>query len=242
MGNIIERKFSGEKMQVKDRISTEELQKRYTHIWDNINIDKNNSFSQKEAILLARTIVLALRKAMEIETVKDVPAQTPILGLVKSLGFDVYKDSSLPENISGRIEVVGRKRIIRVNPKEPWGHQRFVIAHELGHFLMHSGLSIEDGDDQNKYKDDYTKNPKSSLYFADVTKPARNSLKEKCADAFAAELLMPRDLFIQRYLFYSTNEKFNPSKNRIITIRCLSQAFLTKPSSIERRIQEIMPA
>lgn len=241
MGSIIEG-FSRDKMETREEINTEYLQKKYAEIWDKIRFNK--TYTQKDAVILARDIVMELRKTMGKQELKDVPAQTPILGLVRSLGFTVYKDSSLPSNISGRIEVDGNKKLIRINTREPWGHQRFVIAHELGHYLMHSGL-IQGNNYSYAYKDDYTKNPKKEVLLGENKEsdsPARNSQKERCADVFAAELLMPRDLFVQRYLFYTNNEEFNPGKNRIVTIRCLSQAFRTKTSCIERRIQEIMAA
>lgn len=63
------------------------------------------------------------------------------------------------------------KKIIYVNTKEPSQRQRFTIAHELGHALLHNETLSRDN-----YKNDW----------------GTYQIKEMEANRFAAELLMPR--------------------------------------------------
>lgn len=50
------------------------------------------------------------------------------------------KVSSLPTGISGQIKREGDGYVIRVNRHEARERQRFTIAHELSHFLLHKDM------------------------------------------------------------------------------------------------------
>lgn len=69
------------------------------------------------------------------------------LGKIASgLGVEV-KVSSLPTGISGQITKSGNTYVIKVNRNEARERQRFTIAHELAHFLLHREIidSTPDG-------------------------------------------------------------------------------------------------
>jgi Zn-dependent peptidase ImmA (M78 family) len=70
-------------------------------------------------------------------------------------------------------------RIIFVNRDQPAGHKNYGIAHELGHFLLHPG---------------YVESGKYQLLLRNVFVGSGKSKEETEAEAFAAELLVPRRL------------------------------------------------
>ena len=91
---------------------------------------------------------------------------------------------SIEDEVSGLLVVKGETTHIRFNSGHHENRQRFTIAHELGHFILHSKSSPLFIDKEVK------------IMFRD------NSLtgdiqKEREANAFAAALLMPRDLILQ---------------------------------------------
>lgn len=60
--------------------------------------------------------------------------------LARELGVQSVKISSLPTGISGQIARENGQYVIRVNRNETRERQRFTIAHELSHFLLHRDL------------------------------------------------------------------------------------------------------
>ena len=59
--------------------------------------------------------------------------------IAKKLGISV-KIASMAANISGQIRLEDGQYVIRVNRYESRERQRFTIAHELSHFLLHRNL------------------------------------------------------------------------------------------------------
>jgi len=76
--------------------------------------------------------------------------------------------------------------IICINYKRALGHQNFTLAHELGHYFLHSKVNMDDNE--------------KSLNNLRVR-------REKEANEFASELLYPEELFNLDYKMYF--EKFN---------------------------------
>lgn len=76
--------------------------------------------------------------AADREVVEKHLSEVPVkLGaLAAALGIDV-KLSSLPLNISGQISKTPDGYEIKVNRHESRQRQRFTLAHELAHFLIH---------------------------------------------------------------------------------------------------------
>ena len=80
---------------------------------------------------------------------------TPIAHILDKVGFKIYKEN-LSANISGvigvsdsLIEARGCKRIMLINAYENRGHQRFTMAHELGHYIF-------DYDGKSDFADEYS--------------------------------------------------------------------------------------
>ncbi len=100
------------------------------------------------------------------------------------LGIELYF-YELPSQISGILYNHKNNPMILINKKDNLLRQRFTIAHEIGHFLLH---------DSN-----------SKIYF---DYPIENSKIEREANTFAASLLLP-DFLLKRYLSLSLEKISN---------------------------------
>jgi hypothetical protein len=112
-------------------------------------------------------------------TIREYMSRTPVPvgALAKELGLEV-KLVLLPPNISGEIRpspTAASGFRINVNRHEKKERQRFTIAHEIGHFLLHSHLIGDGLSDSVMYR--------SSL----------SSAEEIEANKIAAEILMPSE-------------------------------------------------
>lgn len=99
--------------------------------------------------------------------------------IARKLNINVVRDE-LPDSISGVFVVKDKKLALCVNSSHSPTRKRFTIAHEIGHYLLHSNETLH-----------FDKNPtENEIFFrSDVS-----SLAEVEANHFAAELLMPKDL------------------------------------------------
>lgn len=97
--------------------------------------------------------------------------------VINKIGIKVFSDD-LGLDISGFIEKRNSQWVIGINKYQIYQRQRFTLAHELGHYVLHQS-QIESGriTDQNLFRDD-TNNP-----------------IEKEANNFAGDLLMPAEEF-----------------------------------------------
>ncbi len=92
-----------------------------------------------------------------------------------SLGF-VIERFPFPDKLKGRVIIDDGLKVIGVNENHPKTLQRFTIAHELGHYLNgHEHFEKTFIKDETRFYDSYFQ-------------------QEKEADAFAAELLMPKSI------------------------------------------------
>lgn len=152
---------------------------------------------------------------------------TPIVKIAKEFDFKTYKET-LKNGKSGDIHIngetkekYGHDKIILVNKKDELFHQRFVVAHELAHYLFEFLGNPE-------YSD-------SNVIFVDTYKKDQHETpQEKRANAFAAEIMMPRDLFIKQYCIARREDS-----NRMFILMYLSRFFETSIDSIEKRIMEV---
>ncbi|MBY2950524.1 ImmA/IrrE family metallo-endopeptidase [Rhizobium leguminosarum] len=81
-------------------------------------------------------INLAERELLE-KHLSEVPVK--LGAIARDLGIDV-KLSSLPLNISGQIAKTQAGYEIKINRHESRQRQRFTLAHELAHFLIHRDI------------------------------------------------------------------------------------------------------
>jgi hypothetical protein len=121
-----------------------------------------------------RSLPVAIRAT--IEEHQDF-APIRLSQLARALGVPV-KAATLGPGISGEIRPDGDVFVIRVNRHDPSKRQRFTVAHELAHFLLHSEHI------NNGISDDV-------LYRSSLS-----DRREAQANRLAADILMPDDLVL----------------------------------------------
>ncbi|MBF0857634.1 ImmA/IrrE family metallo-endopeptidase [Gluconobacter sp. LMG 31484] len=116
----------------------------------------------------------------ERQVIEDFQEIAPVRlsALAKALGVTV-KAATLAPGISGEIRPEGNSYVIRVNRHDPPKRQRFTVAHELAHFLLHRD-QIQEG-----LKDNV-------LYRSGLS-----DTREAQANRLAADILMPEGLIKQ---------------------------------------------
>jgi Zn-dependent peptidase ImmA (M78 family) len=89
----------------------------------------------------------------------------------------------------------GKKVIIGVNADNQWERQRFTVAHELGHFVLH-----DDNLRVDHHFVDASREPRLRVAaFRDRVSSQATDAREIEANRFAAALLMPID-FLEKSL------------------------------------------
>lgn len=184
-------------------------------------------YTPKQAAMIADKI---LEKASSLGYEND--SSTPLIKIINGFGIDIRRSKNMPKDLAGVIYAGGKtaevykvNTVIFTDSNEPFEHQRFVMAHELGHYLF-----------------DYVGNPvnrkaSNEIRTFEETYPRKNhsSEKEVRANRFAAELLMPLHLFVEQY-----NQAMGECSNRLYTIKYLARYFQVKETSVEKRIHEVL--
>jgi Zn-dependent peptidase ImmA (M78 family) len=111
----------------------------------------------------------------------------PVEAIAKNQGIEIH-DAPTGTNISGALVRSHGIAVIALNSAHHPNRRRFTIAHELAHYhLKHSGTEYHvDGD--------FTVN------LRDHTSSEASDRQEIEANAFAAELLMPKDFVVRDLL------------------------------------------
>ena len=145
----------------------------------------------------------AAQKLLEANEVTRAPI--PVQELANTLNIDVrYSEAS--EDVSGALIRDADSAVIAVNSAQHENRQRFTIAHELGHFLLHRGTKLHFDDD---FRIDY-RNATSS----DATKK-----EEIEANGFAAALLMPERILTRDWKRLAPDNKTTPDAVHTLATR-----------------------
>jgi Zn-dependent peptidase ImmA (M78 family) len=131
-----------------------------------------------------RDIELEARELLENNSVSRPPV--PVDELAAALDIDL-RFSAANDDVSGALIRSGSSVVIAVNSAQHENRQRFTIAHEIGHFLLHKGTKVHFDDD---FRVNYRK--------ADTTGVA--AVDEMEANWFAAALLMPKSFLKKDWL------------------------------------------
>lgn len=145
------------------------------------------------------------------------------------IGFDVKKfakklkievlPKELDDDVAGLFVRIDGRPIISYNQNQKnKSRERFTIAHELGHFFLHSN--------KNVFVD---KNPK--VMFRNNASSSGEQLQEKEANHFAAALLMPNTL-IKNEIDKIPNYNSNP-------IKYLSEQFKVSEQAMTFRLANL---
>ncbi len=114
---------------------------------------------------------------------KDYPP-VGVVDISHSLKYKVYHlDTNINNSLSGKVDYKEKK--IYVNSLEPKQRQRFTIAHEIGHIILHEKIN---GSNNRETRD------KDLMVQS-------NSIEEIEANIFASHLLMPDDEFYNQWKF-----------------------------------------
>jgi hypothetical protein len=113
-------------------------------------------------------------------------APVDVDGLAHDLGINVVRSDEVGPNVAGMIARDRRRGgpsgfVITVNANDNRRRQRFTLAHEIGHFLLHRDLMDEGIVDDTMYR-----SPLGEWY-------------ERQADRFAGDCLLPAKLVRAEY-------------------------------------------
>ncbi len=126
----------------------------------------------------------AITIARDLVNAHDVTVPVDLETLIKKLGISL--NFSPLESMSGFAYQKDGQRVIGINEDEGKQRKRFTIAHELGHMLVHASSDV-----LFDKKDDF-------VYFRDDNSSTGLQPREIEANAFAAELLMPYEVLLDR--------------------------------------------
>ena len=110
----------------------------------------------------------------------------PVEVIAKELGLTV-RYSNLDAEISGMIYMQNGSTIVGINSSHHPNRQRFTLAHECGHFLLHREHIIGAVHVDKRYP---------ALLRSDISSQGVDAMEIE-ANQFAAELLVPEDLLIK---------------------------------------------
>ncbi len=115
----------------------------------------------------------------------------PVEKIARSLGIDIKPDN-VDDDLSGFIVRDGRSKrtVIGVNKSHHARRQRFTIAHELGHYLLHKGQTVHLDENRGAF----------TVNLRNSESAKGEDPEEREANLFAAELLMPAK-FLQQDLY-----------------------------------------
>ena len=162
----------------------------------------------------------AEKKAIEVldhAGVRELPV--PVKAIADSLGAEIAYEAYEGE-VSGMLyRSDDAPPLIGVNSSHGGNRQRFTIAHEIGHLTLHKGTAV--------YVDS----------FARVNRRDNTRTREEAeANAFAAELLMPR-LFVAREVDQALNKESDISPNRLAAK--LAKRFRVSAEAMTYRLENL---
>lgn len=180
----------------------------------------------KRTITVDRNKISPLEVADKIIQIWEVTSPPiPIIELSKALGFRVFQQEYFDDDdtLSGFIainncyrDMFGTDKLISLNKKDNLGHKCFTIAHELCHYI-------------------YDFNPYTMSSYSDpyITTNADDPAEQQ-ANTFAANLLMPAEMFIKE------NKKLEEQNVPLYeSIGELAEIFRVSSSAVIKRFGEI---
>ncbi|MBO1222566.1 ImmA/IrrE family metallo-endopeptidase [Staphylococcus nepalensis] len=174
---------------------------------------------------LSRKVVTALTNQVENFDIYDVI--NDLEGFIEQFNVKVFYSNmdgfDFPNQISGYsiVNSQGYPEIV-INANDSLVRQRFTMAHEFGHIIMHWDWlnNQSEGLDKEKYEILFRKNGFNNEY---------RDLKEVQANEFAAELLLPHELIKQVIGniedLKSNPISFNEMKKRVAAAFNVSESF-----------------
>ncbi|MCX6795790.1 MAG: ImmA/IrrE family metallo-endopeptidase [Candidatus Falkowbacteria bacterium] len=143
------------------------------------------------------------------------------------MGIEVSRMKFSKDEISGAIKIKGKSGnpAIAVNEDHCKERQRFTIAHEIGHFILHS-------------IDNFHIDSTEAVYFRDANATSSTTnIKEVQANQFAAELLMPKSMIVSDL---QGGYKLNNSDDDVQIIARLAKKYNVSSQAMSKRIGNLV--
>lgn len=166
----------------------------------------------------------------EARTGKALAAPINLETLAGFLGIVIKEDANLEhEDVIGQICFENSQPVVSINPLQNTylPRRRFTLAHEIGHFCLHTD-NVRAG-----FKDNQKTMSRSESYW---------DIKESEANSFAAQLLMPKPLIIKEAgAIISAYRAFNGSEGMPTEdfIRQMAYRFSVSNTAMEYRLKNI---
>ena len=162
-----------------------------------------------------RDVELEARKLLGNNSISRPPVLVD--ELAAALGIEV-RSSAGKDDVSGALIRNDDSVVIAVNSSHHENRQRFTIAHEIGHFLLHKGTHFH-------FDDDFRVNYRR----ADSTELTTDEERE--ANWFAAALLMPEH-FLKKDWLRLRLENHAP----LLATQSLAMRYKVSPKAMEIRL------
>ena len=167
-----------------------------------------------------RKIEKTVREILKELNVTEPPV--PVELIAKKMGAKLmFEPFDGKDDISGMLFRDGENTIIGINSSHANARQRFSIAHEIGHLALHKGNKL--------FIDKVVK-----INFRDNKSSMAIDSNEIAANAFAAELLMPRDFV--RDEIHNELERQKSITNKDDLIQKLAKTFDVSTQAMEYRL------
>lgn len=137
----------------------------------------------------ARQAEARANQLIAVQGVRSPPV--PIEDICERLGLDVVYEALPHDTSSVLIRQPNGRQVIGVNARHALKRQRFSLAHELGHALLHVS--------ENPRRGEAVVSRPLEILFRDGVASQGTNTTEIAANSFAAALLMPGDLVRERF-------------------------------------------
>lgn len=149
----------------------------------------------------------------------------PIVSILNNIGIKTFQKQMKPRELSAYISIDPKyltmydtTKIACVNIMDNVGHKRFALVHELAHYIF-----------------DYNENKSLTYYNTYRSDEKNDDKKEKRANCFAANILMPEQRF--KRSVHECEEFIGKSKPDMI--EALSKRFEVSPKAVLLRMREL---
>ncbi len=165
------------------------------------------------------SILQAEQKATELLDKLGVEsAPVPVEEAARSLGAEVVYQA-FEGDVSGMVYRDPNRKLVGVNSSHAPNRQRFTVAHEVGHLVLHKGKPV--------FVDSF----EGRINWRDGASAA----EESEANAFAAELLMPR-VFVNREVEKALEDR---SLSPVQLIADMAKVFKVSQESMRYRLENL---
>lgn len=158
-----------------------------------------------------------------LENGENTPLPISIEDIILAQDIKIRDDASMGNEVIGKITFEGIQAVISINPNENTyiPRRRFTLAHEFGHFVLHSNSGKREFIDLT-----------SAMYRTEVS-----SIYEIEANHFAACILMPKAILIDRGIeLFESYKSSNQDQTLDEFIRQLALDFRVSIQSMRFRL------